>query len=155
LRNTATPTILKAGSKINVIPAEAECQVDCRILPGTTLASLEQELRAVVGNDVEIDFGPVYPALESDPDSPLFETIRQVLADVEPGATLIPGMITGGTDAKSVTRLGTKVLGFMPLRYEGPNMTGLAHAHNERISVANLEFGTRVLYDVVKKFCGK
>lgn len=155
LRNTATPTILKAGTKVNVIPAEAECQVDCRILPGMTLEPLEQEVRAIVGNEVELDFGPVYPALESDPDSPLFETIRQVLADVEPGATLIPGMITGGTDAKSVTRLGTKVLGFMPLRYEGPNMTGLAHAHNERISVANLEFGTRVLYDVVKRFCGK
>ena len=49
LHNTAVPTILKAGSKINVIPGEAECQVDCRILPGTTLESLEQELRAVIG----------------------------------------------------------------------------------------------------------
>ncbi|MBI5032035.1 MAG: M20/M25/M40 family metallo-hydrolase [Chloroflexi bacterium] len=153
LRNTATPTILKAGTKINVIPAEAECQVDCRILPGTTLESLEQELRAVVGDQVEIDFGPVYPALESDPDSPLFETIRQVVSEIEPGAELIPGMITGGTDAKSVTKLGTKVLGFMPLRYEGRGMTGLAHAHNERVSIANLEFGVRVLYEVVKRFC--
>lgn len=154
LRNTATPTILKAGSKINVIPAEAECQVDCRILPGTTLESLEQELRAVVGNDVEIDFGPMYPALETDPDSPLVKLISQIVPEHEKGATLIPGLITGGTDAKSVTKLGAKVLGFMPMRYEGPQMTGLAHAHNERISVANLEFGTRVLYEVVSRFCG-
>lgn len=153
MRNTAVPTILKAGSKINVIPAEAECQVDCRILPGTTRESLEQELRAVIGNQVEIEFGPIYPALESDPDSPLFETIRQVIEKHEPGATLVPGLITGGTDAKSVTTLGTKVLGFVPMRYEGPSMTGLAHAHNERISVANLDFGTRVLYDVVRQFC--
>lgn len=153
LRNTAVPTILKAGSKINVIPAEAECQVDCRILPGATLESLEQELRAVIGNDVEIDFGPVYPALESDPDSPLFETIRQVIEEQAQGAMLIPGLITGGTDAKSVTRLGAKVLGFVPMRYEGPSMTGLAHAHNERVSVANLDFGVRVLYEVVRRFC--
>ncbi len=153
MRNTAVPTILKAGSKINVIPAEAECQVDCRILPGTTRESLEQELRAVIGNQVEIEFGPIYPALESDPDSPLFETIRQVIEKHEPGATLVPGLITGGTDAKSVTTLGTKVLGFVPMRYEGPSMTGLAHAHNERISVANLDFGTRVLWDVVRQFC--
>jgi acetylornithine deacetylase/succinyl-diaminopimelate desuccinylase-like protein len=153
MRNTAVPTILKAGSKINVIPAEAECQVDCRILPGTTRESLEQELRAVIGDQVEIEFGPIYPALESDPDSPLFETIRQVIEKHEPGATLVPGLITGGTDAKSVTTLGTKVLGFVPMRYEGPSMTGLAHAHNERISVANLDFGTRVLYDVVRQFC--
>lgn len=155
MRNTAVPTILKAGSKINVIPAEAECQVDCRILPGTTRESLEQELRAVVGNEIEIEFGPIYPALESDPASPLFETIRQVIEAHEPGSTLVPGLITGGTDAKSVTTLGTKVLGFVPMRYEGPSMTGLAHAHNERISVANLDFGVKVLWDVVSKFCGK
>lgn len=155
MRNTAVPTILKAGSKINVIPAEAECQVDCRILPGTTRESLEQELRAVIGNEVEIEFGPIYPALESDPHSPLFETIRQVIESHEPGSTLVPGLITGGTDAKSISTLGTKVLGFVPMRYEGPSMTGLAHAHNERISVANLDFGTRVLWDVVSRFCSK
>jgi acetylornithine deacetylase/succinyl-diaminopimelate desuccinylase-like protein len=155
LHNTAVPTILRAGSKINVIPGEAECKVDCRILPGTTHESLEQELRAVIGNEIEIEFAPIFPALESDPDSPLFETIRQVVETHDSGARLVPGLITGGTDAKSVTQLGTKVLGFVPMRYEGPAMTGLAHNHNERISVANLEFGTRVLWDVVTRFCGK
>ncbi|MEW5719497.1 MAG: M20/M25/M40 family metallo-hydrolase, partial [Chloroflexota bacterium] len=155
LRNTAVPTMLQAGSKINVIPGEAECKVDCRILPGTTRESLEQELRAVIGNHVEIEFGPIYPALESDPNSPLFETIRQAVEEHEPGARLVPGLITGGTDAKSVTQVGAKVLGFVPMRYEGPAMTGLAHNHNERISIANLGFGTRVLWDVVTRFCGK
>jgi acetylornithine deacetylase/succinyl-diaminopimelate desuccinylase-like protein len=29
----------------------------------------------------------------------------------------------------------------------------LAHNHNERVSVANLAFGTRVLHDVVANFC--
>ncbi|MBI5301556.1 MAG: M20/M25/M40 family metallo-hydrolase [Chloroflexi bacterium] len=153
LHNTAVPTILKAGSKINVIPGEAECQVDCRVLPSTTPESLEQELRAVLGNDIELEFTPFSPALESDPDSPLFETIRRVVEEHEPGATLVPGLITGGTDAKSLTTLGTKVLGFVPMRYEGPDMTGLAHNHNERVSVANLEFGARVLWDVVARFC--
>jgi acetylornithine deacetylase/succinyl-diaminopimelate desuccinylase-like protein len=155
LHNTATPTILRAGTKINVIPAVAEADVDCRILPGTTLDSLEGELRAVVGSQVEIAFGPVYKPLESDPASPLFETMRDVLAEHEPGSVLVPGLITGGTDAKRVGPLGIKVYGFVPMRYEGPTMTGLAHNHDERVSVANLEFGTRVLYDVVARFCGR
>ncbi len=155
LHNTATPTMLRAGKKINVIPAQAECQVDCRVLPGRTLETLEQEVRAVVGNQVEIEFAPLLPGLESDPASPLFETIRQVICEHEDGAMLVPGLITGGTDAKRVAPLGIKVYGFVPMRYEGPGMTGLAHGHNERVSVANLEFGTRVLYDVVKRFCGK
>lgn len=155
LHNTATPTILRAGTKINVIPAQAEADIDCRILPGTTLASLEREVRAVVGDEVEIEFGPIYPALESDPESPLVETIRGVLAEHEPGSAVVPGLITGGTDAKRVGPLGVKVIGFVPMRYEGPSMTGLAHNHNERVSVANLDFGTRVLYDVVRRFCGR
>ncbi len=154
LRNTATPTILCAGSKINVIPAQAECDIDCRILPGTTLESLEQEIRAVIGDEVELQFGALYPALESDPDSPLFQTIAQVIADHEKGGIVVPGLITGGTDAKRLQELGVKVYGFVPMRYEGPSMSGLAHNHDERVSVANLEFGTRVLFDVVKRFCG-
>jgi len=155
LHNTATPTILRAGTKINVIPAVAEADIDCRILPGTTLDSLEREVRGVVGDRVEIAFGPVYKPLEADPASPLFETMRHVLAEHEPGSVLVPGLITGGTDAKRVGPLGIKVYGFVPMRYEGPSMTGLAHNHDERVSVANLEFGTRVLYDVVARFCGR
>ena len=154
LHNTATPTMLRAGTKINVIPAVAEADVDCRILPGTTLDSLEREVRGAIGDRVEIAFGPVYEPLESDPASPLFETMRQVLAEHEPGSVLVPGLITGGTDAKCVGPLGIKVYGFVPMRYEGPSMTGLAHNHDERVSVANLEFGTRVMYDIVTRFCG-
>ncbi len=153
LHNTATPTILRAGTRINVIPARAECEVDCRVLPGTTPESLEQEIRAVVGDEIEIDFAPFYPALESDPESPLFETIGRVIADHAPGSALVPGLITGGTDAKRISPLGIKVYGFVPMRYEGQAMSGLAHSHNERVSVANLEFGTRVLFDVVRNFC--
>lgn len=154
LRNTAAPTILKAGNKINVIPAEAECQVDCRILPGTTHESLEREVRSVIGDEVEIKFAPMTPPLEQSPDTPLFETISRVVAEEDKGAIIIPGIITGGTDAKHVAKLGIKVHGFMPTRYEGPSMMGLAHSHDERISVANLELGTRILYEIVRRFCG-
>ncbi|HEX9116643.1 MAG TPA: M20/M25/M40 family metallo-hydrolase, partial [Anaerolineae bacterium] len=153
--NTATPTILRAGEKINVIPAEAECDVDCRILPGTTLEQLEAEVRAVVGPDVELSFDRLHSGLESDPVSPLFDVIGQAIADHTRGGILIPGLITGGTDAKQVTGLGIKVYGFVPMRYEGASMSGLAHNHNERVTVANLAFGTRVLYDVVSRFCGR
>ncbi|MBM4457525.1 MAG: M20/M25/M40 family metallo-hydrolase [Chloroflexi bacterium] len=153
--NTATPTILRAGAKINVIPAEAEADVDCRILPGTTLPALEGEVRAVVGSEVEVEFGPIFPALAADPDSPLFEMIRQVIAERAEGAVVVPGLITGGTDAKRVGPLGIKVYGFVPMRYEGPSMTGLAHNHNERVSTANLGFGVQTLYEVVRRFCSQ
>lgn len=157
-RDTATPTILQAGTKINVIPAEAEAQVDCRVLPGTTPESIERDVRALLGpmldsGELELSFGRFSPGIESDPSSPLFETIKASVAAYSDGGIVVPGLITGGTDARHVTKLGTKVYGFIPTRYEGPHMMGLAHAHDERISVANLTFGTQVIYDVTRRFC--
>ncbi len=149
-RNTATPTILQAGSKINVIPAEAEAQVDCRVLPGTTPESIAAEVRAVVGDKVDIEFGRFNPAQESDPESPLLGIIKACVAERAPGGIVVPGLIAGGTDARHVNKLGIKTYGFIPTRYEGASMTGLAHSHDERISVANLLFGTQVIYDVVR-----
>ena len=156
LHNTVTPTILQAGTKINVIPAEAEARVDARILPGVTIDEFTAELRAILGHDLSIEFyeGPSL-GLESGWDSPLFGLIQDVIGAREPGAVVVPALITGGTDAKSVVRLGTKVLGFVPMRYEGPAMMGLAHNHNERVSVDNMLFGTQVYFDVVRRWCGK
>ncbi len=150
-RNTATPTILQAGSKINVIPAEAIAQVDCRVLPGTTPESIAAEVRAVVGDRVDVEFGRFNQGQEADPASPLLETIKRCVAARVPGSIVVPGLIAGGTDARHVNKLGIKTYGFIPARYEGPNMTGLAHAHDERISVANPMFGTQLIYDVVRE----
>jgi acetylornithine deacetylase/succinyl-diaminopimelate desuccinylase-like protein len=78
-RNTVAPTMLQAGSQINVIPSEALAYVDARILPGQTLESFLQELRAIFGPDCEIEFVDPSIALEADPASPLFEVIKDVL----------------------------------------------------------------------------
>src|ERR1700712_3738577 len=55
LRNTATPTMLKAGYKANVIPSTAEATVDCRVVPGSedTFRELVVE---IVGDAIEIEW---------------------------------------------------------------------------------------------------
>src|SRR5262249_17874687 len=55
LSNTVSPTVLRGGNKTNVIPAEASCELDGRILPGQTEGSFLAELRAAVGRDVEFE----------------------------------------------------------------------------------------------------
>lgn len=152
LRNTVAPTMLKAGSQINVIPSEAVASIDSRILPGQTLEGFREELRSIFGSDGEIEFVNVAPALEADPTSPLFEVIKNVLREHAPTATVVPSLLTGGTDAKSVSQLGVKVYGFSPLLYTGEQGWGGIHGHNERISVEGLQWGTRVLYEVVEQF---
>lgn len=151
-RNTIAPTMLKAGSQINVIPSDAVAHIDSRILPGQTLEGYMEELRAIFGPDCEIEFIEPAPALEADPASPLFEVIKDVLREHAPTATVIPSLLTGGTDAKSVSQLGTKVYGFSPELYTGEKGWGGVHGHNERIGVQAMQWGTRVLYEVVEKF---
>ncbi|MGH2510250.1 MAG: M20/M25/M40 family metallo-hydrolase, partial [Ktedonobacteraceae bacterium] len=151
-RNTISPTMLTSGSQINVIPSEAVGYVDGRILPGQTLESFIVELRAIFGPDCEIEFVQPGIALEADPSSPLFEVINQVLHEHAPTATVVPSLLTGGTDAKSVSTLGTKVYGFAPVQYTANEGRSGVHGHDERINVKAMQWGTRVLYDVVEKF---
>ena len=51
LRDSANPTMLKAGYKANVIPATAEAVVDCRVLPGRQ-AEFEATVDELIGPDV-------------------------------------------------------------------------------------------------------
>jgi acetylornithine deacetylase/succinyl-diaminopimelate desuccinylase-like protein len=54
------PTIMRAGTKINVIPDRVELEVDIRSLPGWDTADVRAMLDEVIGDlidDVEIEFG--------------------------------------------------------------------------------------------------
>ena len=151
LHNTVTPTMLNAGTKINVIPSVAEARCDARLIPGQTTDDLLRELRAVIGDRVEIAFEDNCMGRESDHKTPLFETIARVLARYEPRAPVLPLLVVGATDARHVTKLGTQVYGFRPMIAPMSELDTV-HGHNERVSVENLLFGTRVLYDVVSEF---
>ena len=77
LSNTASPTILRAGSKVNVIPGFAEAEIDGRTLPGQTEADFLRELGAVLGPEVSLEIVKSAPPTTTDPvESPLFDTIR-------------------------------------------------------------------------------
>jgi acetylornithine deacetylase/succinyl-diaminopimelate desuccinylase-like protein len=154
LRNTVTPTMLAAGSQINVIPSEAEALVDGRNLPGWTPEMVLEELQIVIGNEAEITFLDPSLPLEADVQSPLFTIITEVLKEHDPQATALPFLLTGGTDAKHVTRLGTKVYGFVPGLYAGAGEGRRVHSHDERVSLRSLQWGVRVLYEVVARFAG-
>jgi acetylornithine deacetylase/succinyl-diaminopimelate desuccinylase-like protein len=150
-RNTAVPTIIHGGHRINVIPGEITCDVDGRTLPGQDPAEFIQQVRDLVGDDVEVRArGAGSSGIEADPDSALFETIREVMGEIDPGSEVAPFLVSGGTDAKSIP--GIKVYGFNPGRYSDVEMNG-AHNHDERVTIDNLEFATRALFDITTRYC--
>jgi acetylornithine deacetylase/succinyl-diaminopimelate desuccinylase-like protein len=148
------PTGLRAGHKINVIPGEATAWVDGRYLPGQSRKGFLEEVRMVVGSELEIEVVEESLPLEDPPGGPLYETIVAVMKRHAPDAPVVPLMLSGATDAKHVSRMGTRCLGFGPVRVEDDfPAEQLIHAHDERIPIEGYVWGLRVLYEVVTEFC--
>jgi acetylornithine deacetylase/succinyl-diaminopimelate desuccinylase-like protein len=144
VRNSANPTMLDAGYKLNVVPGEATAHVDGRFLPG-----LEQEFLATIdellGDRVSRSTVHSDVAIETSFDGPLVDAIRASLLAEDPGAVVAPYLMSGGTDAKAWSRLGIRNFGFSPLRLPADlDFTALFHGVDERVPVDALEFGTRV-----------
>jgi acetylornithine deacetylase/succinyl-diaminopimelate desuccinylase-like protein len=145
LRNTANPTRLHAGYKDNVIPSRASATLDCRTVPGEHERFLQQ-LRDVVGPDIEVEIAERLPPVETTFDGPLVAAMSAALRAEDPGARPVPYMLSGGTDAKSFSMLGIRCFGFTPLLLPPDlNFSALFHGIDERVPIDGLRFGARVL----------
>ncbi|MQY09647.1 M20/M25/M40 family metallo-hydrolase [Actinomadura macrotermitis] len=145
VRNSANPTRLDAGYKVNVVPGTASAQVDGRFLPGT-----EEEFLATVdrllGPRIVREFISHDPAPVADPSGPTFAALAGSLCAEDPAAHPVPFVMTGGTDAKSFARIGIKSFGFAPLLLPPElDYQAMFHGVDERVPVEGLKFGTRVL----------
>jgi acetylornithine deacetylase/succinyl-diaminopimelate desuccinylase-like protein len=154
LHNTANPTIIRGGEKVNVLPSEATLEVDGRVLPGQTKEDFLQEVAAVIGDDCEIEVLEFKPAVSVPPDDPILGSMNQVLRRHDPDAVVVPNMVPGFTDAKHYSRLGIRCFGFSPVRLpEDFNFVDLMHGHDERIPVEGFFFGVRVLCELAAHLC--
>jgi acetylornithine deacetylase/succinyl-diaminopimelate desuccinylase-like protein len=145
IRNSANPTMLQAGYKINVIPDEAIGYVDGRVLPG-----FEQEFRAVLdeltGPDVSWAYAHQEIPLEAPLGAPLLTSMTEALLAEDPGGTVVPYCMSGGTDAKQFARLGMTCYGFTPLVLpEGYDYYAMFHGTDERIPLSALEAAVRIM----------
>jgi acetylornithine deacetylase/succinyl-diaminopimelate desuccinylase-like protein len=150
-RNTVSPTVLAAGGKTNVIPAEATARLDIRVLPGAD-AALHEELAAVVGDDVEIAWGRPVPAIESPLDSPLLEVLQDAITAEDQGGLVVPYLLPASTDNKHLAQLGIRGYGFVPLRVPADfDVFGEFHAADEGIPVESLYFSVRVTDQILRR----
>ncbi|MEU3500604.1 M20/M25/M40 family metallo-hydrolase [Streptomyces hundungensis] len=145
IRNSANPTMLSAGYKVNVIPGSATAYVDGRILPGAEV-EFHATLDELTGPEVDWDYYHGGVALEAPVDSPTFQKLKATLERFAPEGHVVPYCMSGGTDAKQFTRLGITGYGFAPLRLPaGLDYQALFHGVDERVPVDALHFGVRVL----------
>ncbi|HTX95143.1 MAG TPA: M20/M25/M40 family metallo-hydrolase [Mycobacterium sp.] len=145
LHDTANPTMLKAGYKVNVVPAVAEAVVDCRILPGRK-AAFEAEVDELIGPHVTREWIRDFSPYETSFDGDLVDAMNAAVLVLDPDGRTVPYMLSGGTDAKSFARLGIRCFGFSPLQLPPDlDFTSLFHGVDERVPIDALRFGTDVL----------
>lgn len=159
ISDTISPTIIKGGSKENVISPEAELTLDIRTLPGHDREFINKRLEEIIGKKLfsEIEVVPVDDMLASTAPigSEFYNQIGEVLNDIYPGGNLLPILGTGATDMRYFRPKGVPSYGFTLLLKDKDlswsNLTALAHAPNERLSVTNLMIATDFFYRLMNK----
>jgi acetylornithine deacetylase/succinyl-diaminopimelate desuccinylase-like protein len=152
IRNTVSPTIVRGGSKINVIPSEIEVELDGRILPGQTPDDLIRELHDLVGSDIEFEVVRHDPG-PPEPDLSYYETLAQILRELDPGSYPVPMLQAGVTDARFLSRAGVQTYGYLPLKLpESFEMFPLIHNADERVPVEALYFGVDAVMRAIERY---
>jgi acetylornithine deacetylase/succinyl-diaminopimelate desuccinylase-like protein len=155
VRNTISVTMLQGSNKVNVIPPEATAGLDVRLLPGEDPQAFVEELRRVVADDsIKIESRRALDGGSSPSTHELFQVIGSLATTLNPGALVHTSLLTGATDCKYFRVRGIPCYGFMPFKLGPRDLDGF-HGNNERLSVENLSFGTRMLYEIVRRLAAE
>lgn len=147
IRTLANLTRLSAGYKTNVVPGLATGGLDLRPLPGDQEAALAR-VAELAGDAVDIEVEGQAPGIEAPATGAFYDTLAAAILAHDPGAVILPYMLSAGTDNKSLADLGIAGYGFAPLRLPADlDFTALFHGVDERVPVDSLRFATSVLDD--------
>jgi acetylornithine deacetylase/succinyl-diaminopimelate desuccinylase-like protein len=152
MRNGISSVKLEGGVAGNVIPAEVSAMLNVRTIPGHSIEDVVERLReAFAGESVEVQIvshGDEAPA--SDPESAMFEALSAAAMEIDPDITVAPYMSTGGTDSAHLRRAGIQSYGILPFPMV-PEDEERMHGHDERVPLASLHFGTRLIHEAVRR----
>ena len=147
ISNTANPTMLEAGYKVNVIPQSASAVVDGRFLPGYE-DQLQETIKRLAGDDIEVEMITRDIALEVEFAGPVVDAMCKAITGEDKEGIPVPYLMSGGTDNKALSDLGIIGYGFSPLKLpENLDFFALFHGVDERVPIDGLKFGVRVLYE--------
>jgi acetylornithine deacetylase/succinyl-diaminopimelate desuccinylase-like protein len=129
-------TVLRTGSRINVIPGKAVAQIDIRLLPDTDAGAFLADVERRLGEGFDVKVVLTAPPSSPSPTSGRFyETLQRALRQEGP---VVPAFISGFTDSRFFRQRGIPAYGFLPLKLAPGDTEGI-HGPNERISLEELD----------------
>ena len=157
---TLAPTILHGGTKTNVIPDTVELEIDIRTLPGHTAADVDAMLEDIIGaelrDSVQVSAISNDEASASPIDTPMWDALAGLCSKLSPGATLVPSMMTGATDARFFRRRGVHAYGFglFSGRIPPREISAMYHGNDERVDTESLRLSTELWEGLGREFLG-
>ena len=152
---TLTPTLAESGKKANVIPAEGEALIDCRVPPGYGEDEARRQLAALIGEgDYELEFSESVVGNSSPMESPLADAIRGWLAQVDSGAEIAPMVMPSFSDSNAFRTAfpDAIVYGFCPHREVGLlEAAPLVHGTDERVPASDVELAAGFFYELPQR----
>ena len=154
LRDTVTVTSVQSGAGMNVAPDSASARLDVRLLPTTEKSEFLGKLKSVLGDDsILIESAEPPPKIGSSAmDSEFYETLARVIYRRVPQSIVTPIQTPAGTDSRFFRQKGAQAYGLLPAVLTQADLDTM-HGVDERISIANLELGTRIIYETLLELC--
>jgi carboxypeptidase PM20D1 len=155
IRTTTAPTIIKGGTKENILPKTVKGVVNFRILPGETTDSVTARVKQVI-NDSRVDITSLEqtwnPSPVSDVTSESFYMLQKTVRQIFPNVVVAPYLVTGATDSRHYAVLTNNVFKLVPYLVT-PEDLKRVHGTNERLSVTDYEKLVKFFVQLIKN-CG-
>jgi acetylornithine deacetylase/succinyl-diaminopimelate desuccinylase-like protein len=153
LKNTISLNIMNSGNKTNVIPSEAQAELDIRLLPGTEPDAFIAEVEKRLADDnVRIEPQKKASASESPIETEDFAIIKKVYLEHYPDALAVASLLMGASDSRFFRSRGISCYGVCPMLIGVEDLNRI-HGIDERISEENMIMGTRIYTEIVKRLC--
>lgn len=139
LRTTLAPTILKGGFKENVMPTEAMATINCRILPGESVASVQEHIQQVIDDErISVTLSKTGKSSEPVPATETgtfgYTVLQRTIREVFPEAVVAPALVIATTDSRHFQSVSKNILRFQPLQVKRADLKRF-HGIDERIEV--------------------
>jgi len=149
--------MLKGSDAHNVVPREASCVVNFRILHGETYDDVINWTRARVPAKYR-DCVTIEPVLKTegnifspfDDENPYWSAIYESGRSISEDAVFVPNYCMGGTDARYYCKLSDCVYRFAPQRITKDELA-LMHAYDERLSTENVVRSVLFFEDFIQR----
>jgi acetylornithine deacetylase/succinyl-diaminopimelate desuccinylase-like protein len=152
---TFSPTMISASEKVNVIPAQSELKVDCRVPPELGEDHARRRIEDLLGsNGYEIRFDEAVTGNRSPIDTPLMDSIRRFVEREDPGAEVAPVVLPGFSDSHWFREAFPEctAYGFFPQRaMDVFEAAPLVHGADERVPVEDLGLAARFYAEIVQE----